>query len=195
MKKRSIRTAFVIAASAVCVLLTVLAAAFLILGIRTASIRDGHHALYEDEKYQTPVSIEGIEVITQDVSCGYAVIEMFSAWSGHDVTEESLYAEYGKVTTSTGRAFCAEMNRQFPEYTTRMHRYLTDTELSAAKLSGAFPDGATTADYRNAVNNRYANAGKAMMSAGIVPSASQLEAMGWTPEQYWIYKMSKGGMN
>lgn len=129
MKKRSIRTACIIASTAVCALLTVLAIAFLILGIRTAAIRDGHRAIYENERYQTPVSVEGIEVITQDVSCGYAVIEMFSAWSGHDVTEESLYAEYGKVTTSTGRAFCAEMNRQFPEYTTRMHRYLTDTEL------------------------------------------------------------------
>ena len=113
MKKQSIRTAFVIAASAVCVLLTVLAAAFLILGIRTASIRDGHQALYENEKYQKPVSVEGIEVITQDVSCGYAVIEMFSAWSGHDVTEESLYTEYGKVTTSTGHAFCPLTERSF----------------------------------------------------------------------------------
>ena len=29
-----------------------------------------------------------------------------------------------------------------------------------------------------------------MMNAGIVPSESQLEAMGWTPEQYWVYKMA-----
>jgi len=95
------------------VLLTVLAAAFLVLGIRTAVLRDGHRAVYENEMYQTPVSVEGIEVITQDVSCGYAVIEMFSAWSGHDVTEESLYTAYGKVTTSTGRAFCPLTERSF----------------------------------------------------------------------------------
>ena len=71
-------------------------------------------------------------------------------------------------------------------------KYLTDTELKASELFGVSADGATTADYRNAVNDRYASSGKAMVNAGIVPSASQLEAMGWTPEQYWIYKMSNG---
>ena len=30
------------------------------------------------------------------------------------------------------------------------------------------------------------------MNAGIVPSANQLEAMGWTPQQYWIYRMAQG---
>ena len=88
--------------------------------------------------------------------------------------------------------FNAKLSEWQKEYALDVGKYLTDTELAAAKLSGAFPDGATTADYRNAVNNRYANAGKAMMSAGIVPSASQLESMGWTPEQYWIYKMAQG---
>ena len=52
-----------------------------------------------------------------------------AAWSGHDVTEESLYETYGKVVTSTGQAFCDEMNRQFPEHVTIMHKYLKDTEL------------------------------------------------------------------
>ncbi len=88
--------------------------------------------------------------------------------------------------------FNAKLSEWQKEYTLDVGKYLTDTELAAAKLSGAFPDGSMTADYRNAVNNRYVNAGKAMMSAGIVPSASQLESMGWTPEQYWIYRMSNG---
>lgn len=68
-------------------------------------------------------------MITQDVSCGYAVIEMFSTWTGKKITEGSLYNEYGKVVTSTGNAFCEEMNKQFPEYTTSMHKYLSNTEL------------------------------------------------------------------
>ena len=38
-----------------------------------------------------------------------------------------------------------------------------------------------------------AEAARAMMDAGIVPSESQLEAMGWTPEQYWVYRMANGG--
>ena len=65
----------------------------------------------------------------QEVSCGYAVREMFAAWSGHSTTEESLFREYGKVVTSSGKAFCKEMNKQFPEYTTVMYKYLTNTEL------------------------------------------------------------------
>ncbi|MCR4649837.1 MAG: C39 family peptidase, partial [Lachnospiraceae bacterium] len=62
-------------------------------------------------------------------SCGYAVIEMFGAWSGHDVPEDKLYSEYGRVVTSTGKSFAAEMNKQFPEYETSMHKYMKNSEL------------------------------------------------------------------
>ncbi len=97
--------------------------------IRTDRIWNDYAAIYDAEKYRTPVCAEGVEVITQDVSCGYACIEMFSAWNGGHLTEEDLYAEYGKVVTSTGGRFCEEMNKRFPEYTTTMHRYMTNTEL------------------------------------------------------------------
>ena len=99
------------------------------LRIRTDRILNDYAAIYDAEKYRTPVCAEGVEVITQDVSCGYACIEMFSAWNGGHLTEEDLYAEYGKVVTSTGGRFCEEMNKRFPEYTTTMHRYMTNTEL------------------------------------------------------------------
>ena len=85
--------------------------------------------MLSDAKYSVPVQVEDVEAITQDVSCGYAVIEMFSAWDGGNVAEESLYGEYGKVVTSTGQPFCDEMNKQFPEYETTMRKYLTDSEL------------------------------------------------------------------
>ena len=68
------------------------------------------------------------------------------------------------------------------------NKYLT--ELQAAKLFGVSANGAETANYRNAVADRYAEGARAMMNAGIVQSASQLETMGWTPEQYWIYRMA-----
>ena len=45
---------------------------------------------------------------------------------------------------------------------------------------------------KHTLSECYAAGAKAMMDAGIVPSESQLEAMGWTPEQYWIYKMAQG---
>ena len=99
------------------------------LSVRTNNMLDDYSLVYRDEKYSIPVYIEGIDVIKQDVSCGYAVIEMFSAWCGKDITEESLYSSYGKVVTSTGKNFCKEMNKQFPEYTTTIHKYMKNTEL------------------------------------------------------------------
>ena len=123
--------------------LIVLAAVALgILQIRTNRMMDDYSSVYENEKYQTPVMIDGVDVIKQDVSCGYAVLEMFSSWSGHSVTEKSLYDQYGKVVTSTGRAFCREMNKQFPEYTTTICKYLKNTELIDAvyeNLSNGIP--------------------------------------------------------
>ena len=113
-----------------------------ILQIRTSNILDDYSSVYEKEKYQTPVMIDGVDVIRQDVSCGYAVLEMFSSWSGHSVTEKSLYDQYGKVVTSTGNAFCKEMNKQFPEYTTTICKYLKNTELIDAiyeNLSNGIP--------------------------------------------------------
>ena len=123
-------------------LLVLALAALGILKIRTARILDDYSSVYENEKYLTSVMIDGVDVIKQDVSCGYAVIEMFSSWSGHSLTEESLYEQYGKVVTSTGKAFCREMNRQFPEYTTTICRYLKNTELIDAvyeNLSAGIP--------------------------------------------------------
>ena len=117
----------------VLIVLAVIAMLFLvplvILKIRTAQINDDYSSVYTDARYVAPVYVDGVEVITQDVSCGYAVIEMFSTWCGKEITEESLYSEYGKVVTSTGKNFCAEMNKQFPEYTTSIHKYLKNTEL------------------------------------------------------------------
>ena len=124
------------------ILMVSVVAALVILQLRTNAISDDYSSVFENEKYQTPVMIDGVNVIKQDVSCGYAVIEMFSLWSGHSVTEKSLYDQYGKVVTSTGNAFCKEMNKQFPEYTTTICKYLKNTELIDAvyeSLSDGIP--------------------------------------------------------
>ena len=115
--------------SIVMLLALAVAVSLIKLQIKTNHIDVDYSSIYDDAKYQTPVYVDGIEVITQDVSCGYAVIEMFSAWNGGDITEESLYDEYGRVVTSTGGAFLDEMNKRFPEYTTRMYTYQTNTEM------------------------------------------------------------------
>ena len=81
-------------------------------------------------KYPKAVEVQGIDVIKQDVSCGYAVIEMFSQWTssqgtGDFITEEMLQKEYGKVVTSTGKNFSKEMNKRFPHYNTTMYKDLS----------------------------------------------------------------------
>ena len=111
-------------------LLIVVPAGLLIkLRVQTERILTDYSSIYKDDKYSAPVYVNGVEVITQDVSCGYACIEMFSAWTGGNLTEEDLYAEYGKVITSTGNKFSEEMNKRFPEYTTTIHKYMTNEEL------------------------------------------------------------------
>ena len=99
------------------------------LRIQTQKILTDYSSVFENDKYKTPVYVGGVNVITQDVSCGYACIQMFSAWNGGHVTEKSLYDAYGKVITSTGKKFCDEMNKQFPEYKTTMHKYVRNAEL------------------------------------------------------------------
>lgn len=99
------------------------------LNIQTNRMLNDYSSIYDNEKYSTPVYVEGVDVITQQVSCGYACIEMFSKWHGGDITEATLYDEYGKVVTSTGNKFAEEMNKQFPEYETNIHKNMTNTEL------------------------------------------------------------------
>lgn len=115
----------------ICVLALVLVVGglFICLHIKTKAILDDYSSIYHDEKYSIPVYVDGIDVIKQEVSCGYAVIEMFSTWCGKDITEESLYSQYGKVVTSTGNSFCEEMNKQFPEYSTTINKYMKNNDL------------------------------------------------------------------
>ncbi len=142
MKKKKRNTILIVILALALGLVAITAAALGILQIRTNSILDDYSSVYKNEKYQTPILIDGVNVIRQDVSCGYAVLEMFSSWSGHLVTEKSLYDQYGKVVTSTGDSFSKEMNKQFPEYTTTICKYLKNTELIDAiyeNLSDGIP--------------------------------------------------------
>lgn len=113
----------------VALIFAVVVVLFAKLQIQTSRILTDYSMIYENKKYSTPVYVEGVEVITQDVSCGYACIEMFSAWNGGNLTEGDLYDAYGKIVTSTGDKFCEEMNKRFPEYTTEIHKYLKNADL------------------------------------------------------------------
>ena len=109
------------------VLIYTIAISYAVLSVRTFLINNDYQWVLEDERYSAPVYVYGVEVIKQELTCGYAVIEIFSSWAGKDITEESLYSE--KAVTSTGRKFCREMNRHFPEYITTMHKYMKNSEL------------------------------------------------------------------
>ena len=132
MKSRALKVTVIAIAAILGVLVVIAIVGLSLLQVRTASLHDDWQSVRKDVQLAAPVQVEGVEVITQDVSCGYAVIEMFSAWDGGDVTEESLYDEYGKVVTSTGQSFCDEMNKRFPSYKTTMRKNLTDMELLRA---------------------------------------------------------------
>ena len=108
------------------------------------------------------------------------------------LTELQNLEKWAKEKNVGVREFNAKLRQWENEYLLKVGEYLTDTELQAAKLFGVSANGAETANYRNAVADRYAEGARAMMNAGIVQSASQLEAMGWTPQQYWIYRMAQG---
>ena len=57
---------------------------FVRLKLKSNQINDDYSSCFQNEKYREGVSVENVECITQDVSCGYAVIEMFSKWDGGD---------------------------------------------------------------------------------------------------------------
>ena len=108
----------------------VIIVAFYNLDSKTNEILDDYRSIYTNTKYDQTILIENIKTIKQEVSCGYAVIEMFAKWNdNYDITEESLYEKYGGVVTSTGKSFEKEMNKQFSDYTTTMYKYLKSSEL------------------------------------------------------------------
>ena len=97
--------------------------------VRTNRLSDDYQYLYQDADFANSVSISDLPVIKQEVSCGYAVLEMIAYWAGKDITEESLYSTYGSVVTSTGKSFEKEMNKQIPEYKTTMYKYETNSQM------------------------------------------------------------------
>lgn len=103
---------------------------FIKLDIVSHKINNDFSNIYSNEKYKNPVTVNGLEVIKQEVSCGYACIEMFAKWLGEDIDEQTLLEQNeGKISTAMGNGFCLEMNEQFPEYETTRYANLKNTDL------------------------------------------------------------------
>ena len=114
----------------IALLIIIILIAFTLLKSKTNNMLDDYSNIYTNEKYNNAYLIDSNNLFKQEVSCGYAVIEMFAKWNNDsNITERELYNTYGKVVTSTGKSFEEEMNKQFPKYKTTMFKYLKNTEL------------------------------------------------------------------
>lgn len=116
-----------------CVLLAVLLLTSIMFIRQSAisrSINDDYTAVLNNPAYQAPVSVDGVYFITQEISCGYANIEMLANWQGKDITEQKLLDENdGAISTAMGTGFLDEMAKQFPEWTIARHVNLSNSDL------------------------------------------------------------------
>lgn len=83
--------------------------------------------------------------------------------------------------------FNAQLKEWEAEYNLSAQQYLSDLDLSTAQLTGTFSDGTQTLDAQETLNSRLASAGQTLLSMGMLPSDSQLEAMGMTSDQAQSY--------
>ena len=128
MKKKKLL--IIILSSVLLSLVLAVAIPFTILGIKTNNIKSDYNYLKEDSKYSTKVEVEGVELVTQHISCGYATIEMMSSYYGNKVSEDDLSNKNGgAITTSSSNGFLNEVNSSIPNKTFVKNSYLKNDEL------------------------------------------------------------------
>ena len=87
-------------------LVLALAIPFTILGVKTAGIKNEWEYLKDNAAYSKKVEVEGINLVKQHISCGYATIEMMSDFYGEKITEDDLDKKNnGGVSTSSTKGF------------------------------------------------------------------------------------------
>ena len=107
MKKKLLICLFIILGITVLALVT----PFIILGIRSNKINNDYKYLLLEDKLEV-VKIEDVPLIKQDISCGYAIIDMLSSFYGARVSEEELYNNNsGRITTSSTAGFVEEASK------------------------------------------------------------------------------------
>ena len=127
-KKKKIILGISIGVSAALVLAVLIP--FMILGIRTASIKKSYAYLKDDPVYSEKKEVTGIELVKQEISCGYATIEMMSAFYGNKVSEKELSDKNkGAITTQTSNEFLNELKKTIPEQKFVKHGYLNNDVL------------------------------------------------------------------
>ena len=127
-KKKKIILGISIGVSAALVLAVLIP--FMILGIRSASIKKNYAYLKDDPIYSEKQEVTGIELVKQEISCGYATIEMMSSFYGNKVTEKELSDKNnGAITTQTSDGFLKELRKTIPEQKFVKHSYLNNDVL------------------------------------------------------------------
>ena len=113
--------------------LTVLALVipFIILAINSKKINNDYSYLLTDNKL-VDVKIENVPLVKQEISCGYAIIDMLSSYYGKRVTEEKLYKNNNeRITTSSINGFVSEINKVLNKKCSS-NKYLKNDELLLA---------------------------------------------------------------
>ena len=127
-KKKKIILGISIGVSAAIVLAVLIP--FIILGIRTASIKKDYTYLKEDPIYNQKQEVNGVELVKQEISCGYATIEMMSTYYGSKISEKELSDKNkGAITTSSSDGFLKELKKSIPEQKFVKHSYLNNDVL------------------------------------------------------------------
>ena len=108
----------------------VIAIPFIVMGVKTNNINKNYSYLKQDATYSQKVEVEGLELVTQHVSCGYATIEMLSTYYGNKVTEDDLDSKNkGSVSTSSTDGFLKEINASINSRTFIKKTYLANDEF------------------------------------------------------------------
>ena len=132
MKKINKKAKIIIAVSSgiVTALSLAIIVPFAIFGINTARINTKYDYLKDNSDYSKKVEIEGLNLVKQHISCGYATIEMMSDFYGNKVTEDDLDAKNnGAVSTSSTNGFLKEINASIPTQKFIKKTYLNNDAL------------------------------------------------------------------
>jgi hypothetical protein len=97
-------------------------------------INDNVNSLAHNVKYKKPANINDVPLVKQEISCGYACIEMLSEYLDLEgngaLTEELIYKNNNnKITTSTNNGLYAELKKQFSDYKVTQYKNLRNSEL------------------------------------------------------------------
>lgn len=113
-----------------CLALLILAILFIRQAVTDHRINDEISSIYTDPKYQKTVRVEGLHPIQQEISCGYAILEILSNWQNQNITENSLWIQNNQtISTAMGNGFMNEMNKQFPQWAIIKQMNLQNTHL------------------------------------------------------------------